>query len=155
MAGGWFFLTVAEAFTLGNRDFRLPGIGAYTAAAIDAGDFGAMGAAVVAMVVMIVATDQLVWRPALAWAQKFKLEGTGRAEVARPAVPALLRRSPGLESLRAMVRRAASALRGSQPVAAGGASIAGSWLQRFAAVLTVALAASLTAWGAIDLVHML
>ena len=25
MAGGWFFLTVNEAFVLGGRDFRLPG----------------------------------------------------------------------------------------------------------------------------------
>ncbi len=37
MAGGWFFLTVNEAFTLGNKDFRLPGIGSYMQEAINRG----------------------------------------------------------------------------------------------------------------------
>jgi NitT/TauT family transport system permease protein len=93
MAGGWFFLTVTEAFTLGNHDFRLPGIGSYMSVAIDRGDAGAMAAAVVAMIVMIVAVDQLVWRPALAWAQKFKLEETEASEEAKSWVLDLLRRS--------------------------------------------------------------
>ena len=52
MAGGWFFLTVNEAFKLGDKDFRLPGIGSYMAEAINAGDVPAMLSAVVAMVVM-------------------------------------------------------------------------------------------------------
>lgn len=93
MAGGWFFLTVTEAFTLGSRDFRLPGIGAYMAVAIDRGDRRAMAYAVVAMIVMIVSVDQLVWRPALAWAQKFKVEETAAADVPRSFLLDLLRRS--------------------------------------------------------------
>ena len=92
MAGGWFFLTVNEAFTLGDHDFRLPGIGSYMSVAIDRGDARAMAAATVAMIVMIVVVDQLVWRPALAWAQKFKLEDTEADEAptlvgARPVAP--------------------------------------------------------------------
>jgi NitT/TauT family transport system permease protein len=83
MAGGWFFLTVNEAFTLGDHDFRLPGIGAYMSVAIDRGDGRAMAAAVMAMIAMIVAVDQLVWRPALAWAQKFKVEALASAALGR------------------------------------------------------------------------
>ncbi len=72
MAGGWFFLTVNEAFTLGDRDFRLPGVGSYMAVAIEKGDKAAMGWAVLAMTVMIVAVDQLLWRPLVAWSQRFR-----------------------------------------------------------------------------------
>lgn len=93
MAGGWFFLTVTEAFTLGDHDFRLPGIGSYMSVAIDHGDVRAMAAAAVAMIVMIVAVDQLVWRPALAWAQKFKLEESEASEGATSWALDLLRRS--------------------------------------------------------------
>jgi NitT/TauT family transport system permease protein len=74
MAGGWFFLTVNEAFTLGDRDFRLPGIGSYMNEAINAGDTRAQLAAIFAMIVMIVAVDQLFWRPLVVWSQRFKLE---------------------------------------------------------------------------------
>ncbi|HEX4178273.1 MAG TPA: ABC transporter permease subunit [Rhizomicrobium sp.] len=74
MAGGWFFLTVNEAFTLGDRDFRLPGIGSYMQQAINDGNLHAQIAAVVAMTVMIVAVDQLLWRPIVVWSQRFKLE---------------------------------------------------------------------------------
>src|SRR5262249_18635057 len=35
MAGGWFFLTVTEAFRLRSLDFRLPGLGSYMSVAID------------------------------------------------------------------------------------------------------------------------
>ena len=101
MAGGWFFLTVTEAFTLGNHDFRLPGIGSYMSVAIDRGDGRAMTGAVVAMIVMIVAVDQLIWRPALAWAQKFKVEETEAVDVPTSWALDLLRRSrliPWLEA---------------------------------------------------------
>jgi NitT/TauT family transport system permease protein len=93
MAGGWFFLTVTEAFTLGDHDFRLPGIGSYMSVAIDRGDGRAMAGAVVAMIVMIVTVDQLIWRPALAWAQKFKVQETESVDVPTSWVLDLLRRS--------------------------------------------------------------
>lgn len=93
MAGGWFFLTVTEAFTLGDHDFRLPGIGSYMSVAIEHGDVRAMLSAVVAMVTMIVAVDQLVWRPVIAWSQKFKIEETEAATVSESWVLDLLRRS--------------------------------------------------------------
>src|SRR5947209_11209659 len=74
MAGGWFFLTVSEAFVLGNKDFRLPGIGSYMQQAINDGNTPAMLMAILAMVVMIVVVDQVFWRPIVVWSQKYKLE---------------------------------------------------------------------------------
>src|SRR5258705_3042695 len=93
MAGGWFFLTVNEAFSLGAKDFRLPGIGSYMAEAINAGDVPAMLAAVAAMIVMIVAVDQLFWRPIVVWSERFKLEETAEADKPRSWFLAVLGRS--------------------------------------------------------------
>ncbi len=77
MAGGWFFLMISEAFRLGDADFRLPGIGSYMSVAVDEGRIGAMLWAILAMVLMIVGLDQLLWRPVVAWAQKFRIDEGG------------------------------------------------------------------------------
>ncbi|MGZ3712099.1 MAG: ABC transporter permease subunit, partial [Bdellovibrionota bacterium] len=74
MAGGWFFLTVCEAFTLGNKQFRLPGLGSYMALAIEQGDTRSMIEGVTAMIVMIVLVDFVFWRPIIAWTRKFRLD---------------------------------------------------------------------------------
>jgi NitT/TauT family transport system permease protein len=74
MAGGWFFLTINEAFTLGDENFQLPGLGSYMSLAIARGDLPAQIAAVVAMGLMIVAMDRLVWWPLVIWSRKFKIE---------------------------------------------------------------------------------
>src|SRR5690348_14675740 len=74
MAGGWFFLMVNEAFRLGDRDYRLPGVGSYMSVALDQGNVPAMALAVLAMVVMIVCVDQLLWRPLVVWVEKFRLD---------------------------------------------------------------------------------
>ncbi len=73
-AGGWFFLMAAEIFTVGSRDFRLPGIGAYLQTAANAGNLRAVAAGVGTLVLTIILLDQLIWRPILAWAEKFKVE---------------------------------------------------------------------------------
>src|SRR5262245_49129298 len=73
-AGGWFFLMAAEMFTVGQRDFRLPGLGAYLRAAADQGELHAIVWGVGALIGVIVALDQLIWRPLLAWSARFKLE---------------------------------------------------------------------------------
>ncbi len=77
MAGGWFFLMISEAFVLGNHDFRLPGLGSYMSVAVAKGDGHAMILAITAMIIMIVVLDQLLWRPVVSWAQKFKVEEGG------------------------------------------------------------------------------
>jgi NitT/TauT family transport system permease protein len=74
--GGWFFVAQSEAITVMNRDIKLPGLGSYMAQAIERGDNTASLWAVVAMIVLILVSDQLVWRPLLAWADKFKIQLT-------------------------------------------------------------------------------
>ncbi len=93
MAGGWFFLTINEAFRLGKHDYRLPGVGAYMSVAIDRGEGRAMLAAVLAMIVMIVLVDQLFWRPLVAWSERFKFEDVGASTVAESWVLDLVRRT--------------------------------------------------------------
>src|SRR3989440_588011 len=78
MAGGWFFLMINESFQLGQRDFRLPGIGSYMSVAVEQGRGSAMVLAIVAMTTMIVVLDQLLWRPVVVWAQKFRFEEGGQ-----------------------------------------------------------------------------
>jgi NitT/TauT family transport system permease protein len=74
VAGGWFFLMACEMFVLGNRDFRLPGLGSYLQTAASKGDQRGMLWGSFTMILIIVATDQLIWRPVIAWSDKFKLE---------------------------------------------------------------------------------
>lgn len=80
MAGGWFFLTVTEAFQLGDKDFRLPGLGSYMSVANDKGDNWAKFYGVIAMILMIVFLDQFLWRPLVVWGQKFRVEEGGGEE---------------------------------------------------------------------------
>ncbi len=75
-AGGWFFLMAAEAFTVGSRDFRLPGLGTYLHEAANQNNFGAIGWGLAALVLTVVILDQFVWRPLIAWSDRFKLEMT-------------------------------------------------------------------------------
>jgi NitT/TauT family transport system permease protein len=89
--GGWFFVVQSEAISVMNKDIKLPGLGSYMARALESGDHRAAFWAVVAMVVLILASDQLVWRPLLAWADKFKVELTESAAPATSWVYDLLR----------------------------------------------------------------
>jgi NitT/TauT family transport system permease protein len=73
-AGGWFFLMAAEIFTVGSRDFRLPGLGAYLQEAANRGDLRAVLYGVGALVATIVILDQVMWRPLLSWADKFRVD---------------------------------------------------------------------------------
>jgi NitT/TauT family transport system permease protein len=74
VAGGWFFLMACEMFVLGDRDFRLPGLGSFLQTAAGNGDTRAILWGLAAMVAVIVLLDQLVWRPVIVWADKFKFE---------------------------------------------------------------------------------
>ncbi|HVY47428.1 MAG TPA: ABC transporter permease subunit, partial [Minicystis sp.] len=93
MAGGWFFLMVNEAFVLGDKDYRLPGLGAYMSVAAARGDRAAMLRAVLAMVLMIALLDQVIWRPLVAWAQKFRIEESAGEVGTKSWVYDLVRRS--------------------------------------------------------------
>jgi len=93
VASGWFFLMACEMFVLGKRDFRLPGLGSYLQTASSAGDTTSILWGLAAMVGVIVMLDQLIWRPVIAWSDKFKLEQVESVEVPRSPILEALRRS--------------------------------------------------------------
>jgi NitT/TauT family transport system permease protein len=74
--GGWFFVAQSEAISVMKKDIKLPGLGSYMASAIEQGDNHAALLAVTAMLFLILMSDQLIWRPMLVWADKFKIELT-------------------------------------------------------------------------------
>src|SRR6202020_1319125 len=78
--GGWFFLAASEAISVLNRQYTLPGIGSYVAAAIEAQDLKALGWAIVTMIVLILIIDQLFWKPLVTVADRYKLELTAGEE---------------------------------------------------------------------------
>ena len=100
VAGGWFALMVCEMFVLGPRDFRLPGLGSYLQTAASAGDTSSMLWGVVTMIAVIVLLDQLVWRPVIAWAEKFKVEQVENTNAPRSWVLNLVRHSSGIGKIR-------------------------------------------------------
>ena len=99
VAGGWFFLMACEAFQLNNRDLRLPGLGSYLQTAANAGDMGAVLWGLGAMISVIVLMDQVIWRPIIAWAEKFKLEMVEAAQTPTSPVLTMLRRSRVINTL--------------------------------------------------------
>jgi len=98
-AGGWFFLMAAEMFTVGHRDFRLPGLGSYLQEAASQGDMRAIAWGLTALVVTIVLLDQFVWRPLVAWSERFTLEMVERDYPATSWFYDLLRSSAVIEGL--------------------------------------------------------
>lgn len=92
-AGGWFFLMAAEMFTVGSRDFRLPGLGSYLQTAASRGDIHAVLLGVTTLIVIVIALDQLLWRPLLAWSERFKLEAVESRQTRRSWFRDLITRS--------------------------------------------------------------
>jgi NitT/TauT family transport system permease protein len=76
---GWFAVSASEAITVLGKSIQLPGLGSFMATAVSTGDYWAAFWAIVSMLAVILATDQLVWRPLLVWADKFKMELTESA----------------------------------------------------------------------------
>jgi NitT/TauT family transport system permease protein len=99
VAGGWFFLMACEMFTLGNRDLRLPGLGSYLQTAANAGDTRAIAWGLSVMIGIIVLIDQLIWRPVIAWTEKFKFEQVEAVETPHSFMLDLLKRSKVLPFL--------------------------------------------------------
>ena len=93
VAGGWFALIFCETFTMGDRNFQLPGLGSYIQTATFSGDVRALISGIGAVVLIVVATDQLLWRPLIAWSDKFKFEQVEAAERVTSPILTLLRRS--------------------------------------------------------------
>jgi NitT/TauT family transport system permease protein len=99
VAGGWFALMACEMFTMGTRNFQLPGLGSYLQTAADSGDMRALVIGFAVVILIVVATDQLVWRPLIAWSDKFKFEQVESADRVSSPILELLRRSSLLTSL--------------------------------------------------------
>ena len=99
VAGGWFFLMACEMFVLGKRDFRLPGLGSYLQTAAGTGDRSAILWGITAMVAVIVLLDQLIWRPVIAWAEKFKVEQVESTDLPSSWVLDVLRESLAIAQL--------------------------------------------------------
>jgi NitT/TauT family transport system permease protein len=85
-AGGWFFLIAAEQFTLGKSNYELPGLGSYLQEATRAGNMMALVLGLLTLIAIIVALDILLWRPLVAWSDRFKFEQSGAGDVPRSVV---------------------------------------------------------------------
>jgi len=151
---------INESFVLGGHDFRLPGLGSYMSAAAEQGNVPAMVYGVVAMVAMIVGLDQVLWRPVIVWAQRFRVEETSAAETTRSWFLDLLRHSGlrrrveawWLRRRRHEARR--SRLAPAAPAPADPARSAARVLQP-AATAALALLALLLLYGSGRLIHLL
>ncbi len=99
MSGGWFFVVASEAITVGNTTVTLPGIGSYVALGIQKQNLPAIGYAILAMLLVIIAYDQLLFRPVVAWADKFRFEQTASASVPTSWMLDLFRRTRALRAL--------------------------------------------------------
>ena len=99
MSGGWFFVVASEAITVGNTTVTLPGIGSYVALAIEKQNLPAIGYALLTMLLVIIAYDQLLFRPVVAWADKFRFEQTASADAPTSWMLDLFRRTRALRAL--------------------------------------------------------
>jgi NitT/TauT family transport system permease protein len=97
MGGGWFFLTASEAVTVFIKgqgiSESLPGIGSYMAAAVEHGSYAEVSIAIVVMVILVVGTNFFVFRPLVAWSDKFRLESSESADKPKSVVLNILQRS--------------------------------------------------------------
>lgn len=91
--GAWFFLAASEAITVNNHSFALPGVGAYVASAVEAGQLDRVGWAIVTMAIMVLGVNVLFWRPLVAWAERFRQEDTAPTDRPRSVVLDVISRS--------------------------------------------------------------
>jgi NitT/TauT family transport system permease protein len=151
MSGGWFFVVASEAITIGNTTVTLPGIGSYVALAIQKQNVPAIGYALLTMLLVIIAYDQLLFRPIVAWADKFRFEQTASGEPPTSWMLDLFRRTRALHAFTfpfAAVNRKISNLRISLPtLQLRGSAMAGPSRVLDALWLAVVLAgAACAAW---------
>jgi NitT/TauT family transport system permease protein len=93
MSGGWFFVVASEAITVGHTKIDLPGIGSWLAVAIDQRNFSAVAWAVLAMAIVIALYDQMLFRPIVAWADRFRAEQVASQQRPRSWVYEIARRT--------------------------------------------------------------
>jgi len=99
MSGSWFFVVASEAISVGNTTVTLPGVGSYIALAIQQQNLHAVAWAIVTMLVVILIYDQVLFRPLVAWADRFRFEQEPGAIVPQSWVLNVLRRSRIIDRL--------------------------------------------------------
>jgi NitT/TauT family transport system permease protein len=162
VANGWFALMACEMFPLNGTNFQLPGLGSYIQTATYSGDTRALLSGISVIVLIVVATDQLMWRPLIAWSEKFKFEQVEAADHVTSPILTLLQRSALITTLSSRVwasieepiyRRLARTreCRVVQPIdqeKSGGKASIGYWVVGFALAIAIT-------WGAIQCALML
>jgi NitT/TauT family transport system permease protein len=93
MSGGWFFVVASEAVVVGHTTFALPGVGSYIALAIAQKNITAIAWAILTMLIVILAYDQLLFRPLVAWADRFRVEQEPGSRVPTSWALTMMRRS--------------------------------------------------------------
>ncbi|MGO9742274.1 MAG: ABC transporter permease [Roseiarcus sp.] len=151
MSGGWFFVVASEAITVGDTTITLPGVGSYIATANNAGRWDAIWAAVVTMAIVIILYDQLLFRPVIAWAAKFRVELSVGEDVERSWVLDMLMRTHWLrltfQPIRATLRQASFLRLAAPRIAPGGAFARMAAASRVIDVLWIIFVAALTIWA--------
>jgi NitT/TauT family transport system permease protein len=99
MSGSWFFVVASEAISVGNTTVTLPGVGSYIALAIEQQNLKAVGWAIGTMLVVILIYDQILFRPLVAWADRFRFEQEAGVLPPRSWVFDVLRQSRIVERL--------------------------------------------------------
>jgi NitT/TauT family transport system permease protein len=99
MSGGWFFVVLAESFTVGPKTVTLPGVGSYVALAIEQGNLHAIGWAILTMGVVILIYDQLLFRPLIAWVDRFQVQQEADADAPESWALKMMQRSKIIAAL--------------------------------------------------------
>ncbi|WP_296229157.1 ABC transporter permease [Ralstonia sp. UBA689] len=152
MSGGWFFVVASEAIAVGELQVALPGVGSYVARAIQLRDLGGVGWAILAMSIAIMLYDQLLFRPVVAWADKFRFEQTAAQVTPRSWLLDVFHRSALMQRVSAPVgvvlhQAARAPLRWASPMPALHLSVP----QRLGDALWLALCAAGVAYAALAL----
>ena len=122
MSGGWFFVVASEAITVGDKTITLPGVGSYLALAIAQKDLHAVGYVILAMIAVILIYDQFLFRPLVAWADKFRMETTASQGAAPQSwVLNLIQRTRMVQRILSPITRAISRIGNKRFSLAGGA----------------------------------
>ncbi|WP_459204740.1 ABC transporter permease [Ralstonia pseudosolanacearum] len=151
MSGGWFFVVASEAISVSGHDIKLPGIGSYISLAIQQQNLHAIGWAIVAMLIGILLYDQLLFRPLIAWADRFRFDAMSSEREPQSWLLDLLRRSEWVKSL--LERTAALAERTRPKASSGGNSFVRlPWAGRVADLI-ILLAALAAVWHILQFVR--
>ena len=147
MSGGWFFVVASEAVSVGDNTWKLPGIGSYVALALEQRDIAAVCYAILTMLAVILAYDQLLFRPLVAWSAKFRFETTAGATAEDPWMLRLMRRTHLLSIVAEAVGDAATALGGLRMSLRRRARVTAAKPSRVVDLMWLAILAAILVWA--------